>query len=159
MLFPFQLTYRSGLSNNLVSLLCSSTHTGIGPAPFAQMLQSFHYQRYDELHLQYLELMHDCYKACPLQFWIQKQAFGSFSDRDGYVGFVPSSGYLGHFYNMLIERWAPKMKQSIAMLPARVLAIDHSFKVFSLFMFAIFSYDIYSLDCQTPGQGGGVPLC
>ncbi|KAJ8582357.1 hypothetical protein M405DRAFT_876164 [Rhizopogon salebrosus TDB-379] len=129
MQFPFQLTYRSGLSNSLVSLLHSSIRAGIGPVPFAQMLQSFHYRRFDELHLQYLELVHDRYKSCPKQFWVRKRAFGLFSDRSGYAGFVPSAGYLCRFYDMLIEQWSPEMKQFIAMLPARVLAIDHSFKI------------------------------
>ncbi|KAG0696824.1 hypothetical protein DFH29DRAFT_1024356, partial [Suillus ampliporus] len=129
MQFPFQLTYRSGLSNSLVSLLHSSIRAGIGPVPFMQMLQSFHYEHFDNLHLQYLELMHDCYKSCPKQFWVRKQAFGSFSDRNGYAGFVPSAGYLRHFYDMIIERRSTEMKQCIAMLPARVLAIDHSFKI------------------------------
>ncbi|KAG1721545.1 uncharacterized protein EDB91DRAFT_1064357, partial [Suillus paluster] len=129
MQFPFQLTYRSGLSNSLVSLLHSSIRAGIGPMPSMQMLQSFHYEHFNNLHLQYLELVHDCYKSCPKQFWVRKQAFGSFSDRNGYAGFVPSAGYLRHFYDMIIEWRSTEMKQCIAMLPVRVLAIDHSFKI------------------------------
>lgn len=129
MQFPFQLTYRCGLSNSLISLLHSSIRAGIGPVPFMQMLQSFHYEHFHNLHLQYLELVHDRYKSCPKQFWVHKQAFGLFSDRNGYAGFVPSAGYLRRFYDMIIEQRLTEMKQCIAMLPARVLAIDHSFKV------------------------------
>ncbi|KAF8833475.1 hypothetical protein BDN67DRAFT_916912 [Paxillus ammoniavirescens] len=128
MQFPFQLTYRSGLTNELAELLQSSIRSGLGPTPFTEMLQSFHYKQFDKLHLQYLELVHDHYKACPKHFWVPKTPFGSFHDRNGYAGFVPTQGYLRRFYDMVIERSAPEMKQSIAMLPARVLAIDHSFK-------------------------------
>ncbi|KAG1847003.1 hypothetical protein DFJ58DRAFT_843319 [Suillus subalutaceus] len=129
MQFPFQLTYRSVLSNSLVLLLHSSIRAGIGPVPFMQMLQSFHYENFDNLRLQYLELVHDRYKSCPKQLWVRKQAFGSLGDRNGYAGFVPSAGYLRRFYDTIIERRSTEMKQCIAMLPARVLAIDHSFKV------------------------------
>ncbi|KAF9231664.1 hypothetical protein BU15DRAFT_82124 [Melanogaster broomeanus] len=129
MQFPFQLTYRSGLTTRLAELLRSSIRAGIGPAPFAEMLQSFHYQRFDELHLQYLELIYSRYKACPEQFWVRKQSFGSFGDREGYAGFVPTHAYLRCFYDMVIEQCSSELKQCIAMLPARVLAIDHSFKI------------------------------
>ncbi|KAG1871813.1 hypothetical protein DFJ58DRAFT_837127 [Suillus subalutaceus] len=37
----------------------STSGAGIGPVPFMQVLQSFHYKNFDNLHLQYLELVHD----------------------------------------------------------------------------------------------------
>ncbi|KAG2057228.1 hypothetical protein BDR06DRAFT_969438 [Suillus hirtellus] len=95
----------------------SMSGAGIGPVPFMQMLQSFHYKHFDNLHLQYLELMHNHCKNCPKQFWVHKQAFGSFSDQNGYAGFVPSAGYLCRFYDMIIEQQSTEMKQCIAMLP------------------------------------------
>ncbi|KAG1737730.1 hypothetical protein EDB19DRAFT_1829328 [Suillus lakei] len=95
----------------------STSGAGIGPVPFMQMLQSFHYENFNNLHLQYLELVHDRYKSCPKQFWVCKQALGSFSDQNGYARFVPSAGYLHHFYDMIIEWQSMEMKQCIAMLP------------------------------------------
>jgi len=110
----------------LAELLRSSIRAGIGPVPFTEMLQLFHYQRYDELQIQYLELVYSWYKTCPKPFWVQKQLFGHFRDREGYAGFVPSQEYLQCFYDMLIEQCSPELKQCIAMLPACVLAICRS---------------------------------
>ncbi|KAK2467285.1 hypothetical protein APHAL10511_000834 [Amanita phalloides] len=128
-LFPFQLTHRMGLSKTVVSLLQASIRDGIGPGPLAQMIRSFHYQRYDELHLQYLQAVYERYKRTPQHFWIPKKAFGAFGDRDGYAGYVPTAKYFRRFYDMLIERQAPEMTQLLSLLSGRVLAIDHSFKI------------------------------
>jgi hypothetical protein len=127
--FPFLLTWRCGISKRLASLLRTSIQGGIGPTAFTQMIQSFHYERFDELHEQYLHLVDDRFKACAPQFWTKKESFGMFSDRAGYAGFIPSASYFARFYDMLVERDAPELKQCIALLPARTLAIDHSFKV------------------------------
>jgi len=55
--------------------------------------------------------------------------FSEFGDRDGYAGFVPGHKYFGRFYDKMIERAAPEMKQLIALCSVRVLQGDHSFKV------------------------------
>ncbi|KAF8134402.1 hypothetical protein EV363DRAFT_1561939 [Boletus edulis] len=127
--FPFLLTRRSGISKPLASLLRASIQGGMGADAVTQMIQSFHYEKFDELHAQYLQLVLDRFKACPPHFWVKKESFGTFSDPNGYAGFVPSASYLARFYDMLVERDSPELKQCIALLPARTLAIDHSFKV------------------------------
>lgn len=127
--FPFLLTRRSGISKQLASLLQASIQGGMGADAVTQMIQSFHYEKFDELHAQYLQLVLDRFKACPSHFWVKKESFDTFSDLNGYAGFVPSAPYLARFYDMLVERDSPELRQYITLLPARTLAIDHSFKV------------------------------
>ena len=31
---------------------------GVGPGPFAEMIRTFHVRRHEQLHLQYLEMVH-----------------------------------------------------------------------------------------------------
>ena len=62
-------------------------------------------------------------------FLIKTLPFSPFRDRDGYAGFIPSAGYFKRFYDQLIESWSGDMQQHMAMLSARVLSVDHSFKV------------------------------
>ena len=101
----------------------------MGADSITQIIQSFHYEKFDKLHAQYLQLVLDRFKSCPPHFWVKKENFGTFSDPNGYAGFVPSSSYLARFYDMLVEHDSPELKQCISLLPARTLAIDHSFKV------------------------------
>jgi hypothetical protein len=94
------------------------------------MVQSLHYHRYDELQLQYLEMLRDRKQGNMSQFFEKATPFGAFSDRDGYAGFVPSAQYFRVFYDVLIEGWSRELVQRLAMLPARRLGIDESFKVY-----------------------------
>lgn len=55
--------------------------------------------------------------------------FGEFRDTGRYGGFVPSSKYLSQVYIELVEKHSKEMDQLTTMLPARILALDHSFKV------------------------------
>ena len=64
-----------------------------------------------------------------------KSPFGEFRDQDGYAGYVPSQGYFGRFYDMMVEAEAPELQQMISSRPAQVLKHDHSFKVFSVLTF------------------------
>ena len=59
------------------------------------------------------------------------QPFGAWNDTNGYSDFVPSHTYFRGFYDMMIERHASEIDQHMAMLPARILSVDHSFKVSS----------------------------
>ncbi|KAM6501786.1 hypothetical protein JOM56_001763 [Amanita muscaria] len=107
--FPFHLTYRGGLSDQVVSMLRSSFNHGIGPLPFANMIRINHIRRYEQLHLQYLELIYARERAPYARYLPQFEPFGEFSDRDGYAGF--------------------EMDQYTSMLSSELLQIDHSFKV------------------------------
>jgi hypothetical protein len=93
------------------------------------MVQSQHYHQYDELHLQYLEMICERKQGNMRNFYEKATPFGGFGDHDGYAGFVPSAQYFRVFYDTLIEGWSCEMVQWLAMLPARRLGIDESFKV------------------------------
>jgi hypothetical protein len=128
--FEFRLTYRSGLSRQLMMLLRNSFRSGIGPDQFTTMIESFHYQCFDELQAQFLEMVLDRSTRGSLsQYWTAIKPFSDFRDPDRYAGFVPSATYFGGFYDMLVEESSREIHQMIASLPADVLKQDHSFKV------------------------------
>ena len=130
--FQFRLTYRSGLTLRLASLLRESFSAGIGPEQFTTMIEATHYQRYDSLQCQFLEMvLHRSEKGALSTLWAKATPFGVFHDRSGYAGFVPSARYFARFYDMLVEESAPAMRQLIASLPADIIKQDHSFKVLS----------------------------
>ena len=60
---------------------------------------------------------------------ISYQPFGTFADRNGYCGFVPSSQWLRRMYDKLIEEHGAQIDQRTAMLSGEICAIDHSHKV------------------------------
>jgi hypothetical protein len=102
---------------------------GTGPGPFTAMIESFHYHRYDKLHIQYLEMIKS---QCgnPVIFLAGKyEPFGLFNDRNGYSGYIPTPRYFRNCYERFMDEYASKIDQHMAMLPAWVLSIDHSHKV------------------------------
>ncbi|KAF8633831.1 hypothetical protein AX17_004351 [Amanita inopinata Kibby_2008] len=127
--FPFHLTHRSGLSDQVVSMLRGDFLHGIGPVPFANTIRVNHIRRFEKLHLQYLEMIYERAQSGAAQFLPKFEPFGEFGDRDGYAGFVPSPQYFRNFYVRFILSHAQEMDQYTTMLSARLLQIDHSFKV------------------------------
>ena len=111
-------------------LLRNSFRSGIGPDQFTTMIESFHYQHFDELQAQFLEMVLDRSTRGSLsQYWTSVKPFSDFGDPDGYAGFVPTAPYFGKFYDMLVEESSREIHQMIASLPADILKQDHSFKV------------------------------
>jgi hypothetical protein len=55
--FEFCLTYRSGLLSCLASLVREAFSAGLGPEQFMSMIEAAHYQRYDLLQSQFLEMV------------------------------------------------------------------------------------------------------
>jgi hypothetical protein len=141
--FPFHLTHRNGLSDQLVGMLRNSFHHGIGPVPFANAIRINHIRRYEHLHLQYLELIYARKQSAFAGFLPRFKPFGEFGNRDGYAGFIPSPRYFRNFYVRYISSHSHEMDQYTAMLSSELLQIDHSFKVCSLtnFIDETFSYD------------------
>jgi len=127
--FTYSLTFRSGLTDRLVALLRSCFQRGMGPSPFAEMIRTFHIRRYELLHIQYLEMVKTRAQFATTGILALHRPFGTWADVDGYAGFVPSQSYFRAFYDALIEKHAPEIDQHMAMLPADILSIDHSFKV------------------------------
>lgn len=102
--FSFRLTYRSGVTGALAGLLREAFRCGVGPQSFTSMVQSMHYHRYDELQLQYLEMVCDWKLGNMGNFFEKVTPFGLFGDRDGYAGSIPSASYFQMLYDMLIKR-------------------------------------------------------
>lgn len=126
--FTHHLTYRSGLTDEVISFLRACFLQGIGPTPFAKMIRMNHIRRYEKLHLEYLVTLYSR-AALPLSFTGRCQSFGAFDDSNGFAGFTPSGRYFRDFYVTYIRTHAAEMDQYTGMLPARVIQIDHSFKV------------------------------
>ena len=127
--FTHHLTYRGGITDNLAALLRDCFLHCMGPDPFANMIRTHHIRRYELLKLQYLELIYARLRSSGQLLLANFQPFSSFDDRDGFAGFSPSANYFRTFYVKFITAHAPVMDQYMGMLPARVLEIDHSFKV------------------------------
>jgi hypothetical protein len=133
--FTHHLTYRSGLTDRVVSLMRSSFRHGIGPGPFAELIRTNHLRRHEQLHLQYLEMVYARVQAPLARLLAKFEPFGDFDDRDGYAGFTPSANYFRDFYVNFISSHAGEMDQYTAMLSALLLEIDHSYKVWTSHVF------------------------
>ncbi|KAF8436854.1 hypothetical protein L210DRAFT_934661 [Boletus edulis BED1] len=128
--FKFWLTHRSGLTLQLTSFLCEVFIADVRPEQFTTIIQAAHYQRYDLLHCQFLEMvLHQIGSGTLFSIWTTTTPFGAFGDRNGYAGFVPTARYFAKFYDMLVEEFAPAMYQLISLLPADVIKQNHSFKI------------------------------
>jgi len=130
--FSHHLTHRAGLSDRVVALLRSCALQGVSFHAFANMIRQMHIRRYEQLHLQYLQMIHARVDSLT-SHWVPKyDHFGSFSDKSRYAGFVPTSKYFDHFYTRYLELHSREMDQYMSMQSARILCVDHSHKVVSL---------------------------
>jgi hypothetical protein len=93
------------------------------------MIRTLHIRYYEKLHVQYLEMVKSHSEMTLEGFHAKHKPFGGWADVNGYAGFVPSHTYFRGFYDAMIERHAAEIDQHMAMLPARILCIDHSHKV------------------------------
>lgn len=127
--FRFHLTRRSGVTDGLFSLLRLAFQRGLGPTPFAALIRTLHIRRFEKLQVQYYELVNMRIRSSIAPLLEKHQRFGAWDDREGYGGYVPSGRYFSNLYNMVIEGHSSEIDQRMAMLSARLLAIDHSHKV------------------------------
>ncbi|TFY78505.1 hypothetical protein EWM64_g5507 [Hericium alpestre] len=127
--FTFHLTHRSGLTDDLAALLCACFQRGMGPSPFADMIRTFHIWRYEQLLLQYLQMVHSWATAVESNLIARHMLFGDWDDPTTFGGSVPSANYFRMFYIHSLEKRAGVLDQVMAMLSAHYLCIDHSFKV------------------------------
>lgn len=125
--FTHHLTRRTGITDRLATLLRSCFQHAMGPGPFGKMIQGFHHRRYEQLHLQYLELVKE--RRTFSNFLAKCEPFSEFGDRSGYCGYVPGSEYFKRFYIDFSNRVADEVDQHRRLLPVRILSIDQSFKV------------------------------
>ncbi|KAF8419486.1 hypothetical protein L210DRAFT_3766619 [Boletus edulis BED1] len=127
--FPFRLTHRCGLTDQLASLLREAFRGGVSPCVFTTLVRAMHYHHFDQLRCQFLEMIADHNMGSLRDCWTSKRPFGEFGDLDGYAGYVPSERYFGQFYDAMVEEEAPELQHIISSRPANVLKHDHSFKV------------------------------
>jgi hypothetical protein len=126
--FTHHLTYRSGLTDQVVSLMRSSFLHGVGPVPFANTIRTNHLRHYELLHVQYLEVVYAQLRSSQHFLLAKFKPFGVFDDRDGYAGFTPCASYYRDFYVNFMASHASEIDQHMAMLSAKILCIDHSFR-------------------------------
>ena len=88
--FDFHLTYRSGLMDGLASLLRAAFQRGVGPSPFMEIVRTFHVWHYEQLHMQYLEMVLARMQSVSAGLLARHQPFSAWDDPGGYAGFVPS---------------------------------------------------------------------
>jgi hypothetical protein len=93
------------------------------------MIRTFHARRYEQYHIQYLEMVKTRAPFTTGGFMALHKPFGTWADINGYAGFVPSNTYFRGFYDALIEQHANAIDKHMSMLSARVLCVDHSHKV------------------------------
>jgi hypothetical protein len=127
--FPFHLTYRSGLTDQLAALVWSSFGRGLGPTPFAEMIRTLHLHRFELSHVQYLQTVELLLPYVSSGFVAVHEPFSAWDDPDGYAGFVPANMYFRGFYDSLIERHSTQIDQKMAMNSLHKASIDHSHKV------------------------------
>lgn len=131
-MFPAYLTSRSGLDKTAFRVLRATLGNGMGTKPFSDMLSNLHHRRHDENHLIYNEAIHAGPGGRGMGMWAPNTVFPpfrDFSDKKGYFGFIPSSGWLRDLYDGFIEHHRPLFDQHTSMLPMTVGALDHSHKV------------------------------
>ncbi|KAJ7442111.1 hypothetical protein B0H11DRAFT_1932613 [Mycena galericulata] len=114
---------------------CSATgaqyqRSGMGAKQFADALRVRHLENYDKLQLSHLSRIA---RGKTMQAWLEKkfESFLPFADRSsrGYHGFVPSSQWLRDLFDKFMELHSQDFDQAMALLPALICAIDHSFKI------------------------------
>ncbi|OBZ66476.1 hypothetical protein A0H81_13622 [Grifola frondosa] len=127
--FDHHLTYRNGITEPLMAFMRTLYHRGVGPVPLAQIIRSFHIRYYERLHLQYVEMVYARQNSAFAHLLPKFKAFGSFDDRDGYAGYTPSARYFRDVYVNFMASHASEMDQYTAMLPAKLLQVDHTFKI------------------------------
>ena len=126
--FPIVLTHHSGLFSPILALQRSLFQKGLGGKQFSQIIKGLHLHYFDQLHIQYLDMIYDHRDAKPWKNPTFKP-FSEFADPKGYAGYVPSSNWLCDLYDQFIESHLPRINQYSAMLTARICAIDHSHKI------------------------------
>lgn len=129
-LFPAHLTHRSGISSTLFNMLRPMFNSRMGPKATANLLQEMHRMRYDCIQLAYLEAVKrqvENPSATTFGKTLQYEPFPAY--KGSYGGFTPSANYLKTIYIALQQHLEPRCRQYTSMLPANVLASDHSFKL------------------------------
>ncbi|KAH8109627.1 hypothetical protein DFH11DRAFT_1474484, partial [Phellopilus nigrolimitatus] len=123
--FPALLTARSGIDKELMALLRAGIANRLCANSWTSILRELHVRRRDILELQYLHFI----KLSPQLGTKAFTPFSSFSDKNGYAGFVPSRWYISRVYADYMGCIRDVLDQCMSALPGGILKWDHSFKI------------------------------
>jgi hypothetical protein len=137
--FPAVLTHRSGFSTPLVRSLRPLFQNATGPHRMNQILRIRHTEVYDIAQLQYYDVVAETMERRSKEAQLagirnykdqnNYPEFSSFSDPNGYNGYVPSASYISYVYCSIITELRPYMDQHQSLLDGKILKGDHSFKI------------------------------
>ncbi|KAI8148040.1 hypothetical protein BJV82DRAFT_664371 [Fennellomyces sp. T-0311] len=101
--FPAILTYRCGISKDLIDVLRPCVQHGMGFANFQDMLNELHSKR----HIR-LDVIYTLYQQNPTLEEIRNRVesyaeFSAFKDPDGYAGYIPSVPFFRLVYNAILD--------------------------------------------------------
>lgn len=127
--FPARLSHRSGISKVLFGWTRSCFQNGMGSKQFSDALRVQHLLKYDELHLQYLDML----ARRRLDGWAgQKyEAFLPFDNTSprGFHGYIFGAQWIGNMYDQFIEKHRNHFHQHTSQLTCEIGSLDHSHKV------------------------------
>lgn len=139
--FPAVLSYRAGLSKDVITQLRVGNQHKMGPSGVHSLLCEMHTLHFSTLLAQYSEAIFELVRGRQVSeskgvqsslhtYIIEKYPyFGNFSDSQGYAGRLPSQHYLAYMMNKAIELDEAVADQHTACLAPDQIAIDDSHKV------------------------------
>jgi hypothetical protein len=124
--FPAHFSHRSGISKTLFGWMRSCFQNGLGSKQFSDALRVQHLLKYDELHLQYLDML----ARRRLDGWAGQKyelflPFDNTSPR-GFHGYIFGAQWIGNMYDQFIEKHRNHYHQHTSQLTCEIGSLDHS---------------------------------
>ncbi|KAJ3317149.1 hypothetical protein HDV06_001963 [Boothiomyces sp. JEL0866] len=143
--FPAVLTHRAAIDKDLLKFLFSSIENSFGISAVRKQLLELSAERHHELELKYLSLLQtlkvhydsltDAEKSSHFEFTLAKlkelPKFSTFTDKEQYMGKVPSEKYLTTIFQDEVEKKMKYYELEMQRRTTTVLRVDHSYKVLS----------------------------
>ncbi|KAJ3317150.1 hypothetical protein HDV06_001964, partial [Boothiomyces sp. JEL0866] len=141
--FPAVLTHRAAIDKDLLKFLFSSIENSFGISAVRKQLLELSAERHHELELKYLSLLQtlkvhydsltDAEKSSHFEFTLAKlkelPKFSTFTDKEQYMGKVPSEKYLTTIFQDEVEKKMKYYELEMQRRTTTVLRVDHSYKV------------------------------
>ena len=124
--FPCVLSHRNAMDKKLMSLMRACIPNGVCSLAFSKIVRELHCKRYHENMLSYFS-RYRTVKTTTLNQLENVRDFPAFSEN--YGGYVPSSKWFGEMFLANFNKIREHLDKELMKIGARVLQIDHSFKV------------------------------